>query len=83
MKMSNKLGASTYHSTINCAEPNPCFSQSASFHIPIMNVGSHGINQDKSNEGFQRPNHLNPQLVIPPHGHTPVTPTRLVSTQAI
>jgi len=51
--------------------------------IPSMNVGYHGINQTKPSQGFQRLNHLNPQLVIPSHGWTPLTITRSVSTQVV
>ena len=68
MENPTKSGTSTYLPTIDWAEPNLSFNQSPPHHIPSMNVGSHGINQEKPNQGFHRSNHLNPQPVIPPHG---------------
>lgn len=61
MKIPTKSGTSMYHLTIDWDESNLSFSQSPMHHIPIINVESHGINQEKTNQGFQRPNHRNPQ----------------------
>jgi len=76
------LGTSTYHPTIDWVEPNISFNQSALNHIPIMNVGSHGKLRTP-NQGFQRPNCLNPQPVIPPHNQTSLTINRSFSTQVV
>ena len=82
MKNTTKLGTSMYYPIIDWVEPNLSFIKSAPYHIPTMNVGSHETNQTKPNQGFHRPNNPNPQLVIPPHGQTSLTPTKSVSTQA-
>jgi len=64
----NQVKTSKYHPTIYWVAPNLSFNQSPPYHIPSMDVGSHGMNQVKLNQGFHRPSHLNPQTVIPPHG---------------
>jgi len=47
-----KSGTSTYHPTIDWAKPNLAFSQSSPHHIPSMNVGSHGINQEYQTKAY-------------------------------
>ena len=81
MQKQTNYGNSMYHLTIDWDEPNISFNQSHLHHIPSMNVGYRGTNQTKPNQGFERPSHLNPQLVIPPHSRTSLTITRSVSTK--
>jgi len=78
-----KSGTPMYHLAIDWAKPNLYFIQSPPCHMKSMNAGSHGINQSKPNQGFQRSNNLNPQLVIPPHSQTSLTIRISVSTQSI
>jgi len=53
-KIPTKSRISTYHPTIDWAEPNLSFNQSLPCHIPNMGVGSHGINQNITIHGIHR-----------------------------
>lgn len=72
-----------YDPTIYLAKPNLSFIQSSPYHILSANVGCCGIEQKKPNQGFQRPNELNLQPLIPRYGWTSLAPTRSFSTEAI
>jgi len=49
-----KLGTSMYHLTIDWAKPILAFHQSPSCHIPSLNLGLHGINQNITKHGIHR-----------------------------
>jgi len=49
MQKETKKTTSKYHPTKDWAEPNLSFSQSPLYHIASMNVGSYGLNQNRTN----------------------------------
>jgi len=59
-----KSGTFMYHLTMDWDTPILSLSQSPSFHIPRINVGSHGLNQNKTKQGTQKLNHLHPQATV-------------------
>jgi len=50
--MQKKVRDFKYHLKIGWVESNLSFSQSPLCHIPSMNVGTHGINQNKTKLGL-------------------------------
>ena len=55
---------SMYHLIIDWAKPNISFSQSPPHYIPSMNVGSHGINQNKTKPRLLDPKPPEPSTIV-------------------